>query len=117
VILARSPEGRTRAVITDFGLARVTSNQTGEPGSTPLQDRHARGTHDYMAPERFLGEPATVSSDIYALGVLFHVMLTGHGPRRMHAVPPPRASWTPDSSANTRTAANGIVESDWQRDL
>jgi serine/threonine protein kinase len=34
------------------------------------------GTLVYMAPERVLGKPSSVSTDIYALGVIFYQMLT-----------------------------------------
>lgn len=34
------------------------------------------GTISYMAPERALGNPATIQTDIYALGVLLYVILT-----------------------------------------
>jgi eukaryotic-like serine/threonine-protein kinase len=109
VMLARSPEGRTRAVITDFGLAHM-ADETAE-------NRRAQGTYNYMAPECFLGEPPTVASDVYALGVLFHVMLAGHPPRRIHASPEAPHRWEPDSHADTRTAAKALVESEWRREV
>lgn len=34
----------------------------------------------YVSPERIIGEPASVSSDLYALGILFYEMLTGEKP-------------------------------------
>ena len=71
VILGRSAQGEMRAVITDFGLAHLSfDSDIGERG----------GTRAYMAPELVGGARATVASDIYALGVIFHVMLTGHPP-------------------------------------
>jgi serine/threonine protein kinase len=49
-----------RIVLADFGLGRDVSQDLNEPlqGGTPL----------YMAPELLRGEPATIRSDIYALG-------------------------------------------------
>lgn len=38
------------------------------------------GTVSYMAPERGLGNPATVQTDIYALGVILYQLLTLHMP-------------------------------------
>jgi tetratricopeptide (TPR) repeat protein len=71
VILGTSPQGGLRAVITDFGLARLKLEE----------DSGARGgTRSYMSPELRLGERATAASDVYAFGVLLHVMLTGAPP-------------------------------------
>jgi len=73
VILGKSAQGGTRAVITDFGLARLKVDaNSGERG----------GTRPYMAPELMQGARVTIASDIYALGVMLHVMLVGRPPRR-----------------------------------
>jgi eukaryotic-like serine/threonine-protein kinase len=67
-----------RAVLTDFGLARFA-----EADGSYVLSRHG-GTLDYMAPEMVKGERATVASDIYAMGVLFHALLTGKTPKRVN---------------------------------
>lgn len=72
VILSRTPEGLPRAVLTDFGLARLTGK-----GSDAAADG---GTPAYMAPELSSGSPPSVATDVYAIGVLFHVLLTGDVP-------------------------------------
>lgn len=38
------------------------------------------GSPIYMAPENLRGEPASKSSDIYAIGVLFYELLFGFCP-------------------------------------
>src|SRR5512135_2164461 len=53
-------DGRGQARITDFGLA-VSPSAASVPADFA-------GTVNYMAPERFRGAPATVQSDLYALG-------------------------------------------------
>ena len=72
VILADSPDGTIRAVLMDFGLARFVQTAHG-----PHAGSARGGTFNYMAPELFEGARASVASDIFALGVLFHIMLTG----------------------------------------
>jgi serine/threonine protein kinase len=66
-----SPEARRRRVVRllDFGLARRPEPGDGEEGIS--------GSPHYIAPERAAGGPVSVSSDIYALGVLGYLLLTG----------------------------------------
>ncbi len=75
VILARTADGSPRAVITDFGMARER-----ESTQTTMQSGPRGGTPGYMAPELWKGEKATMASDVYALGVLFHEVLGGRKP-------------------------------------
>jgi serine/threonine protein kinase/tetratricopeptide (TPR) repeat protein len=74
VILTKTPGGAARAVITDFGLAAMKL-----PGEERTLQQPG-GSVDYMAPELFTDSPVSVASDLYALGVLFHFMLTGEPP-------------------------------------
>jgi serine/threonine protein kinase/tetratricopeptide (TPR) repeat protein len=113
VLIVREPRSPIRAVITDFGIATLKIVE-----GAPLMGGRG-GTPDYMAPELFLGERSTVASDLYALGILFHVMLTGHSPKRIGtpAMPPARPPSQPHSQAETITAGPVIVAADWQRTM
>ena len=62
------------AKIMDFGLARVVS------ASGATQSMSSGGTVAYMSPEQVGGRPASVCSDIWALGVMLCEMLTGANP-------------------------------------
>jgi len=62
--------------LADFGLAKTMA-----AGSEITQTGCVIGTPDYMAPELIDG-PESVSSDIYALGILLYHMLTGRPPFR-----------------------------------
>jgi serine/threonine-protein kinase len=75
VILTAAAGGAVRVVITDFGLAR-------RPDTTQhtIQSGALGGTPDYMAPELWRGEKASVASDIYALGVILYEMVAGRRP-------------------------------------
>ncbi len=69
VMVARA----TEAKLADFGLAKqITSSQ---PTPSMLS-----GTPSFMAPELFKGAPASKASDIYAVGVTYFSLLTGHLP-------------------------------------
>jgi len=71
--------GSTRAVITDFGIARPIEPGSGaEPGLTG--GAGMIGTPEYMAPEQVTGGAITPSTDVFALGVVMYEMVTGELP-------------------------------------
>lgn len=83
VILVPCTRG-VRAVVTDFGLAR--SKVTGDvEAMTQTLTGHLMGTPEYMAPELFSGDEASVASDVYALGMTIYKMVTGTLPARARA--------------------------------
>jgi Tfp pilus assembly protein PilF len=58
-----------RILLMDFGL----THEHGSGGD-------ASGTPAYMAPELLLGQPATIATDIYAIGVMLFYLLTKQYP-------------------------------------
>jgi serine/threonine-protein kinase len=62
-------DGQGRVRIADFGLAGGVEEPGGAGG--------VEGTPAYMAPEQFTGKGASISSDIYALGLVMYEMFTG----------------------------------------
>jgi serine/threonine protein kinase len=80
VILVRSGTS-VRAVITDFGVARL------EPGSTVVDETRpgnetirVAGTLAYMSPEQLAGDRVTMASDIYSFGIVLFEMACGRRP-------------------------------------
>ena len=63
-----------RALVTDFGIAQgVDANESTEPG-------RVMGTANFMSPEQAASEPVDGRSDIYSLGVVAHLTVTGRLP-------------------------------------
>ena len=63
--------------IIDFGAARIAGvAEEALPGT----DTTILGTTQYAAPEYFLGEAGSPSSDLFSLGVITYQMLTGRLP-------------------------------------
>jgi hypothetical protein len=59
-----------RILLMDFGAGRDVRPSRGDAGS------ECAGTPLYMAPEVLRGEPATVRSDLYSVGVLLYHLVT-----------------------------------------
>lgn len=66
--------GSQRALVTDFGIARVRETA----GATPVGD--LLGTPRLTSPEQAGGEPVDGRSDLYSLGVTAFFALTGRYP-------------------------------------
>jgi serine/threonine-protein kinase len=68
-----SSGGPERAIITDFGVAKLTAAQVTVTGQL-------LGTPSFMPPESFTGAPIDGRSDIFSLGVILYWMATGDKP-------------------------------------
>jgi eukaryotic-like serine/threonine-protein kinase len=80
--------------ITDFGIAKSFDIRTDPAPTTDdmTMTGVVLGTPGYLAPERRSGHPATVQSDLYAVGAVMVEALTGQrlgsGPAPMETLPP-----------------------------
>jgi serine/threonine protein phosphatase PrpC len=63
--------------IIDFGAVRVLGIEELGAGA---ERAGVLGTEQYSAPEYFLGEPGSIRSDIFSLGVIAYEMLSGRLP-------------------------------------
>jgi eukaryotic-like serine/threonine-protein kinase len=67
ILLARDG----RAMVTDFGIARLAADSEGAVPGTTLGSVH------YFSPEQAKGETTTGASDVYSLGLVLYEALTG----------------------------------------
>jgi tRNA A-37 threonylcarbamoyl transferase component Bud32 len=67
--------GNGEVKVTDFGIARSADVKHGL-----TQTGTVLGTSDYIAPEQASGQPVSVLSDVYSLGVVIYELLAGEPP-------------------------------------
>lgn len=93
-----------RIVLMDFGA------------SGRREDLAARsvvsGTRRYLSPEVLAGNPPDAQSDLYALGVLLHHLLSGDFPRGEDGTPTALAQRRPDLPAALCAALDDLVAND-----
>ena len=89
--------------VIDFGIAKILEDDSGEDDLTMMG--YIPLTPAYASPEQLKGEPLTVVSDVYSLGVILYELVTGNKPfpgstksnialteRLNHVAPPTRPS-------------------------
>ena len=86
ILLARDG----RALVADFGIARLAADAEGAVPGTTLGSVH------YFSPEQAQGEPTTTASDVYGLGLVLYEALTGH------------RAWTGETTAQLAVARIGV---------
>ncbi len=99
-------DGQGRAVLLDFGIAKLlepdaeVSDATQQIGARAMTPR-------YASPEQLRGEPVSTATDVYALGVLLYELIAGAPPYEDQRQSPERLAerieqGTPPSLAQTR---------------
>jgi serine/threonine protein kinase len=68
------------AKVLDFGVAKLLDGPLREASGTLTQAGFGPLTPNYASPEQIRGLEVTVTSDVYALGVILYELLTGTRP-------------------------------------
>jgi len=66
-----TPEGKAK--ITDFGIAKLAETQLTRTGQL-------LGTPAFMSPEQFTGNAVRAPTDVFSLGTVLYLLLTGEKP-------------------------------------
>jgi len=66
--------------LLDFGIAKLLEPEAYEMTMARTGDGSRVMTPEYASPEQVRGEPVSVATDVYAMGVLLFRLLTGHSP-------------------------------------
>ena len=101
-----------RVLTTDYGLARIARSPSAVTSAGVLL-----GTPEYWSPEQALGRDSDGAADMYALGCILYLLLSGHLPfegddrlqvglRRAHEDAPPLREQAP----HTLAAAAALVD-------
>lgn len=113
-VIVLEPVPTSRVKLIDFGVAKHEYTRSG------TLDGSITGKPPYMSPEQCRGEPVSGKSDVYSLGVLAFVLLTGSPPftdrnpvqvLKMHQEQPP-----PDLPGSVPAPASRLVGEMLQKD-
>ena len=74
--------------LLDFGIAKILDANAFAGEVEPTIDFLRMLTPEYASPEQVRGEAISTASDVYSLGVVLYLLLTGHRPYKVDGLSP-----------------------------
>lgn len=75
-------DAQGKVCLLDFGIAKLLSGELTQDSALTRLGGHAL-TPDYASPEQLRGEPLGTATDVYSLGVVAYLLLSGRLPYRL----------------------------------
>ena len=104
-------EGQVK--LLDFGIAKALDPLEGHDGHTTVGGQRPY-TPNFASPEQIRGEPVSTATDIYSLGVLLYVMLTGQRPYGRKAHTPAEAARSVLEEEPSRPSSLASPHAGWE---
>ena len=81
LFIIRKSDGTESVKVLDFGISKITGAAAGSADMGMTRTQALMGSPIYMSPEQMAStRDVGVSTDIWALGITLHELVTGHAP-------------------------------------
>ncbi|MBL8325329.1 MAG: protein kinase [Rubrivivax sp.] len=109
-------DGEGGVKLLDFGIAKALDPVQDSASGDQLTATGERPfTPHYASPEQVRGDPITTATDIYSLGVLLYVLLTGQRPYGRGATTPAAAARCVLEEEPSRPSSLALPTPGWER--
>ncbi len=80
IMVVEREAGKPEVKLLDFGIAKLIEPARLDISALETRTSARPMTPLFAAPEQYAGEPLTTATDVYSLGVLYYLLMTGSPP-------------------------------------